>query len=216
MTEYIKTPVLRGFTEIEPLFDIVYSNDCYICGGYARYMCSLNNNPSKPSDIDIFCKDENSFNKVKQEFIKRGLNQSKETDNAISYNPKSGTLSLYACPSIQLIKCNGDDEPTKTKNSGSLEEIISRFDFSICRIGMINKKECLADIEFTGDEINKNLRINNITSPINTAYRVSKYSKKGYNISRPEFLKLFLFWDSININFKSDLIDSVEKDYYCI
>jgi len=47
-------PVLRGITELEPIWDAVYNNGGVIAGGYARYCLSPTKNPAPASDIDVF------------------------------------------------------------------------------------------------------------------------------------------------------------------
>lgn len=55
MSNFIKVPILRGFTEIEVIYDLIKDKNVYICGGYARYCCSPNKEPTPSKDLDIYC-----------------------------------------------------------------------------------------------------------------------------------------------------------------
>lgn len=70
-TKFITVPVIRGFSEIKELYRIVTEFGGIICGGYVRYCCSPNPKPVPASDVDIYCKNDEVFEKIKNEFQKQ-------------------------------------------------------------------------------------------------------------------------------------------------
>ena len=70
---FVTVPVLRGFTEIAFLFSIAHTESSFICGGYARYCASPNKKPTLASDVDIYCKDKETFERLKGGHLKNYL-----------------------------------------------------------------------------------------------------------------------------------------------
>lgn len=162
MSDFCSLPTLRGQKEIEQIIRliIIHSLDCYICGGYPRYMCSEADSVLKAGDVDIFCKDEDVFNKVVEIFKRESLNtHSIETGEAVTFSiVKKRDSRLYGTPKIQIIK------PTIKKykrNRGEMLDIIGGFDFTVIRIGLLSLTRAVADKRFVNDERRNKLVIAN-------------------------------------------------------
>jgi hypothetical protein len=93
---------------------------------------------------------------------------------------------------VQLIK------PVKEgaiMTAGTMEEVLENFDFTVVRVGLLNKKEAMADRMFLEDEIAHHLRLRFIHCPISSLLRIMKYGKKGYWSSPNQVALLFIDWD---------------------
>ncbi len=53
-SQFKEVPILRGFAEIAPIWELAEKHGSMICGGYARYCASQQCNPPKASDVDLF------------------------------------------------------------------------------------------------------------------------------------------------------------------
>lgn len=202
--------VRRGFTEIKYLVQIMSDFDVSICGGYPRYMASPAKNVSKAGDVDIYCADEKVFDKVKSYLIDvEKLDIRHENDMAITFKlVEDYNHTLYGCPTIQLIK---PVEDGAIKAVGSMEKILSNFDFSIVRAGFIDADTIMVDADFMHDEKNKILRIKNIHCPISSLLRCCKYAKKGYWLPAFQALRLFMDWESRSPEYRLRIIDFLHK-----
>ena len=124
-----------------------------------------------------------------------------ETENAITYK-----RHLSNMPPFQLIK-----PLTKGKlvTMGSLENILSNFDFTVIRVGMdhdlMEKSQALIDVDFKKDELNHDIVIKNIHCPVSSLQRVIKYCNKGYKVKAREIIKLFEDWDNRSLKYKNEL-----------
>lgn len=216
--DFCSVPTLRGQREIESIIRIITVNglDCYVCGGYPRYMCSKASNVIKAGDVDIFCKDEDNFNKAVGIFRRESLNtHSIETGEAVTFSVvKKRDSRLYGTPKIQIIK------PTVKKykrNRGEMLDIIGGFDFTVIRIGLLSLSRAVADKRFNNDEEMNRLVIANAENPLVTLGRIMKYVKKGYDIKTSEFFKLFEKWEKYSGGDKQvmrELVDVIEGRNY--
>lgn len=207
MSEFLAVPIIRGFTEIEEIFDIAYGNSCWICGGYPRYMCSPRKDPVPAGDVDIFPVDQTAYDKVLLAF--KLLDYTTKHENAISTtlkNPDKGK-NAYT-PTVQLIKPVNEG---KVVTTGDFYEILDNFDFTVVRIGMISSISCMADPDFLADEKAGKLVFKNIHCPVSSTYRAMKYSKKGYYLPTKEALKLFVDWTNRGEDYQHKLIESFAK-----
>lgn len=167
-----------------------------IAGGAVRSWITL----ESIRDIDIFIRAGNS-NEAEQAFNKLSNiisdNQYQEQfDNPLlrRFVPRTGVDGEPISDiTIDLIKPR-DDRWMRTFALGA-EEIISKFDFSICRAAMVGELTALVDENFEKDVENKILRICNIVCPISTVKRVGKYGKYGYSIKASQVIKLFSEWE---------------------
>jgi hypothetical protein len=204
---FIETKIRRGFTEIEKVYDLLFEyivdGDCHFCGGYVRYMCSPNPSPAKAGDLDIYFKDEGYFKEVKALFLEKGFIIKHENPVSVSFALIDGTESeFFGTPEIQLIK---PIEDGAIKTSGDMEHIISHFDFTVIRCGLISSKEALVDADFMHDEFHKILRIKNIHCPISSTLRCMKYARKGYWLPPIQCCRLFFDWEDREEQYRNDI-----------
>jgi hypothetical protein len=207
---FIEANVLRGFTEIENLFNFIYTisgqHKYFICGGWVRYMCSNHSNPIPGCDVDIYCMDEKAFDDLQNAFNlndKHTLSIKHENAISITYSkPKNRDHPFFASPIIQLIK------PTKEGrlvSEGTMEDILENFDFTVVRCGLKSPKKAVVDADFFHDEEKRIVRIKNIHCPIGTNFRCIKYSKKGYWLPTAQCFRLFQDWDERNSDYKEKM-----------
>jgi hypothetical protein len=206
---FIKVPLLRGFTEIEFLYRLAEKYNMIICGGYARYCASPNPNPIKAGDIDLFPKNENSFELIKEELLNIGYEIKYENDISISFKIKEeADIKIKISPVPQIIK------PVKERaiiTTGSIEEILDNFDFTIVRAAIINKTTVIVDEDFLNDESYYILRLKNIHCPVSSLLRCCKYARKGYYMRPAEAIKLFNDWMDRDDNYRIRLIELFER-----
>lgn len=209
---FVRRKVIRGFTEIKNIYNVIRDNDinCFICGGYVRYMVSNQPVPVKAGDVDIYSYDKEAFEKLKNILKKEyGLKTRHENEMAITFQrPDDEHHTFFASPPIQLIK------PIKEgviKAVGEMKYILSNFDFTVIRCGLISETEALVDADFEWDEKKMFLRIKNIHCPISSSFRVIKYSGKGYWMNTFGVLKLFLDWDERDESYREKLVDFLQK-----
>lgn len=198
---FVNVPVLRTFIELESLLDWVQSLGGCVLGGIVRWMCSPKREPVPPGDIDIYARDEASFDALRA-YIENtyGAEIYRENPMALSYNRIEGSV----LPALQLIKPVHEGRVVAT---GDFEEILRNFDFTVVRIGLVSSTMALADPMFLEDEKTMRLRLRNIHCPISSTARVTKYCRKGYYAPPSELLRLFLDWDDRNEIYKADLIE---------
>ena len=205
-----EVPVLRGADKIKYLWELLETNLPYstlawsFCGGFVRWMCSPRETPVPPSDIDIYCTAIHVFDDIEKVLVKNGLSKFQESSIAISLKlKKEGTEDI-----IQLIKPINEG---KVVSIGEMETIISNFDFTVVRCGLIDLETALVDANFLHDEEKLYLRIQNVHCPISSTYRFAKYIKKGYYAPLTEIVKLFLDWDRRSSEYRTGLLATIAK-----
>lgn len=210
---FTQAKVLRGFTEIKPVYEALLwgvPNMIIVCGGYVRFMCSPNRNPSKPSDLDLYSVDETTFRKLRKQMLeKHQMKIRHENEMALTLGkPELAEHPFAFCPTIQLIK---PIQEGAVVARGSIETILENFDFTVIRCGLLSYDTALVDADFMHDEEKKIIRIKNIHCPISSTLRCMKYSKKGYWLPPTQALKLFLNWENRDEEYRLKLIDYLEK-----
>lgn len=209
-------PLRRGFTEIIPLWQVLQEvinstkNDCFICGGYARYCASPKYNPAPASDIDIYSQSEYTYEKLRKALRRKGLVVKLENKMAVSYeHPTKG--EFHYMPPLQVIKPINQGRIIAI---GNKETILSNFDFSIIRAAIESPYTALVDADFCHDEIRSILRLKNIHHPLSSLLRCAKYISQGYWLTPVEAAKLFKDWEGLKDEYKSELlgyINEIEK-----
>lgn len=203
---FVVTPILRGFESIKNLYYLVSTVNGIIAGGYVRYCASPVLNPVEAGDVDVFFRDDESFNFVKKYLESESMKIKHENNISVTYaRSTTGKFAFY--PTIQLIK------PTikgAIVTKGTLNEILSNFDFTVIRAGIMNEKEALVDADFAHDEEHRYLRLKNIHCPISSTLRCLKYAKKGYFLSVTETLRLFYDWDSRDQEYRNKLLQGLK------
>ena len=189
---FTQLPVLRGFTEIQPVWEIIKDKKAFICGGYVRYMASPHDNPVKAGDVDIYSEDDETFETLKKIFTEEHkLEVQHENHVSLTFKtPESGVLAHR--PTIQLIKPINEGAIVACAD---METILRNFDFTVVRIGLLSPITTLADPYFEKCETHKTLMLRNIHCPISSLLRCMKYARKGYFLRPIEALKLFNDWE---------------------
>jgi len=202
-------PILRGFTEIQTLYNIVTPVGGTICGGYVRYMCSPTRDPHPASDIDVYCRNMDTFERIVQILESEPYNLSSKHENEVSKTYHSMTEGAFiACPTIQLIKPIVEGA---IMVQGSVRDILSNFDFTVIRGAVVTRELALVDADYLHDEAVRVLRIKNIHCPISSTLRFCKYAKKGYWSPPMQIVKLFQDWDNRSKEYKDKIIKYLEQ-----
>lgn len=185
-----------------------FKEDIYICGGYARWMCSPISIPVLPKDIDIYCKTIDIYNRVKTKL--RGFCAVKHSNDVSTtyFKPNNPNSPLFGLKELQLIT------PMKkgaVVTEGSLDEILQNFDFTIARIGidytLWTTGRASADSDFDRDESGHRLVFKNIHCPVSSLFRCIKYCGRGYKIKTAEIIKLFLDWENRTPEYRKEIVD---------
>ena len=193
MTEFITAPLLRGFNEIKPLFELCEKHGGTICGGYARYCASPKpTNQVKPAgDVDMFPNTEQATNAIHDALLAMGFEDVHENHVCITMKAEKGRDELAYMPQPQIIKPIIEG---KIVALGTIDEILENFDFTVVRAAILTPTEVLVDPNFLEDEKYGKLCLRNIHCPISSLLRCCKYVRKGYFLRPAEALKLFMDW----------------------
>jgi len=202
-----KVPVRRGHSIIRRVFSHLRgAGGYYVCGGFARWACSPNDDAAPAGDVDVFCKDETAYTRVTTILDYQGFKKKHESDIAIEYEP-FGWFWQHKIQ-LQVVKPR---KQGKLVAMGTIYDVLGNFDFSVVRIGLTSLTEAVADATFVEDEQKRVLRIREIHCPVGLVGRIAKYAKKGYAISGPETYKLFTDWDGRSADYKAKLGGFVQK-----
>ena len=206
---FVEMPVLRGFTEISSLYAFLTVFDAFICGGYVRYMAAPVQSPVSAADVDIYCKTKDVFDKLQKALKEKGLEVRHENNMALTMKrPEDPKHPFFASPPIQLIKPVREG---RVVASGSMEEILENFDFTVIRCGLKNPLTAVVDADFEHDESKKILRLKNIHCPVSSTLRCMKYSRRGYWLPPMQAARLFMDWDRRDEDYRFRLLDFIEK-----
>jgi hypothetical protein len=226
MSDFKKTRVLRGKEPLKLIFDDVTNIGGIFCGGYVRYMISRKENPPAAQDIDIYSQSEEIYDKLVAYFKNLGLKINKESDYSTSFNIRYDDKGRISCPPsnidepvskflwnhkrsiIQLVK---PVNKGKMVCKGNLEEILSNFDFTIVRCGLLSLAGALIDEDFHNHDKKNLLIFKNIHSPVSSIFRIVKYGQKGYRIKPSHLVKMFFDWDKRDPEWKNRVKDAVNR-----
>jgi len=192
---YKRVPLLRGFTEIQTLFEIAKQFDATICGGYARFCASPRRSDKvvPATDVDIFPHNKDAAARILDCLKSLGFEISHESVTSITLKASKKSEDIKHIPTPQVIKpiVRGD-----IVTIGTVEEILDHFDFTVARAAIVSPTEVLVDDDFMEDEKVGSLRIKTIKCPVSTTLRCCKYVQKGYVLESSEALKLFTDWSN--------------------
>ncbi len=207
---YVTLPIMRGFTEIAPLWDLAQKHGSMICGGYARYCLSQLAKPCPAGDVDLFPQSEESSGALIAEIKALGFEVRHENEISVTFtrNEKHDIPQWRVCPSIQVILPVLQGAIVTV---GDMREVLNNFDFTIVRAALISPTEGIADEDFLADDGDWKLRLKNIHCPVSSLMRCVKYSKKGYWLGVRESVKLFLDWNERGPEYQTKLVDLVNK-----
>jgi hypothetical protein len=155
----------------------------------------------------VYCPTEDDFTKARQMFEKEELEIRHENELAITYKlTKKGKFRHV--PGIQLIK---PVKEGRVVTMGTMEEILSSFDFTVVRAAITGPHTVLVDADFMHDEEVKILRIKNIHCPVSSTLRCVKYAGKGYWLPLTQVLGLFLDWEGRSDDYRMRLIQFIKR-----
>jgi len=204
-SNYIKTEIKRFKELLNNLFDNFIKDDGFICGGFAR-VCLEEDDFKNCQDIDVYCKNIEAFERIKERLLKSLYIEDRSSDIAISF--KNAFKGQYP---LQLIKpLNQGYVHTSDEN---IQEVLNNFDFTIIRAGIFKQEDTLiafVDEDFFNDK--NRLVIKNIHCPIAEVYRISKYIQKGFLISVKEIIKVLRDWEGRDDRYKINIIEKLEKE----
>ena len=179
MYEFEKKKLLNSLNE--DILELLKNEQCIIAGGSITSLFTRN----EINDIDIYFRSKESLINALKE-IKGQSTIMAFTDKATMFVKDS---SEYA---YQFIHFKFFDNP---------QEIFDTFDFTVCMGAYDFKTEdFIFHPSFLTHNSQRLLKVNDKTAyPIMTALRVQKYLDKGYTISKPEFIKIMLVINQLNI-----------------
>lgn len=173
----------------------------FIGGGCVR---SLHQN-SAITDIDIFCFAEKNYSIIRDSIVKLGFEEIYSNPMLTKFRriDVDDELDNNVTKFIEVISPR---QERRLLTFGQPEQVISNFDFTICRAALLNATTALVDDCFESDVEDKRLRIRNIVCPLTTTKRIAKYGSYGYKIGVSEAIKLFSHWDSMSFEDRTDLV----------
>ncbi|WP_339304330.1 hypothetical protein NST33_17905 [Paenibacillus sp. FSL L8-0435] len=159
----------------------------YIAGGTITSLFS--NNPV--NDIDLYFRDEESLS----ELIEEIYDNSDDWVNALT---SKALLVRVDDKEIQMIHF---------KYFEKAEDIFDTFDYTVCMGAFdFESEQFVLHEDFLKHNAQRILKFNKNTDfPIVSLLRVQKYKDKGYNISKPEFLRIALSCMELNITDEEEL-----------
>ncbi len=202
---FVEVPIIRGTESIVGLYN-KYKDHAHFFGGFVRYMASPLVEPPEAGDIDIYPKSMEDYH-----FICKDLEQYLEVGmvTPVATTFKAKQYGRYAgVPPVQVVI---PENKGSIVASGSLNDILGNFDFTVIRAGLKDMNTAIVDPMFIEDESNKFLRIKNIHCPISSTLRLMKYKKKGYSTNAGEILKLFNNWDEREPEYREALKTGLPK-----
>lgn len=154
---------------------------------------------AKINDIDVYFKNKDDLEKAKEHFKLRNYKLIMDTDNAYTYEIKTGIITenkaiMQFIIVEELIKENPND-------------LISNFDFTINMAAYdVAKDELFIKDDFFNDNIKRKLIFNeNTLYPIISMHRAIKYMHRGYKLDGYEQVKIALAINNLHMKDYRDL-----------
>lgn len=206
---YESTEVLRCADVIDLVFRLT-GGEGFIAGGFARYCISENEAPIVPSDIDVFCGDEETFARIAAR-VRADPNTVRKSETRIEtkYEYRFARGYHKDAYAIQLIR------PASIRNmvsDGDVRRVLDNFDFTIAKSAVLPDGTALCHEHFRRDDAANALVVTNIHCPISSAKRVIKYAARGYSITSAELLKLFEDYESRSDEWKAAIRSGLRQD----
>jgi hypothetical protein len=180
-------------TYLNGIYDILVDNNAIIAGGC---ITSLFTN-REINDVDVYFKDKNSL-----------INACIELNNCctIVNHTNKAILMKHSDVNIQLIAFKFFD---------NAKQLFDSFDFTVCMGAYnCNSEKFILDKDFLKHNSQRILQFNENTSfPLISALRVDKYIKKGYKISKADYIKILLACNKLKINSYEELKEHVGGMY---
>lgn len=179
--------------------------NCMIAGGAITSIFTHN----KINDIDIYFRSNKDYFYFCKELIDKCVfNVLCSTDNAITFVDKIITrLSIeQPKPTLQAICIDYYASPNDIFKSYDFTVNMGAYDFST--------DSFVLNDDFIYHNMKRELHFNtSCIFPLDTIFRIDKYVKRGYYISKAEELKLMLSINSLELNSWEDLTNNI-RGYY--
>lgn len=150
------------------------------------------------NDIDVYARSEDDA----LAFVEEVWNDSIH----IVSNTKKALQFMYGDTNVQLIHFKYFDNP---------KDIFETFDYTVC-MGLFDfaTEGFILHPDFLKHNSQRIIKFNSDTAfPIVSLLRVQKYEKKGYKISKPEFIRIILTCMNLDINTYEELKDQLGGMY---
>ncbi|AZV43612.1 hypothetical protein BAOM_3003 [Peribacillus asahii] len=182
----------------EDLIDTFKHHNAIIAGGTVT---SLFNNKDI-NDIDVYFRDEDSLINFLSDVWSSSCWIVSNTNKATQFMYKKKDKEV----NVQLIHF---------KYFNAAEDIFDTFDYTVCMGAYdFTTEEFILHPDFLKHNSQRILKFNSETAfPIVSLLRVQKYEKKGYVISKPEFIRIILTCMNLNINTYEELKDQLGGMY---
>lgn len=179
----------------DDLVEALKDNECFIAGGtITSLFCNREIN-----DIDIYFRSQKHLINFIEDIWGSG-------HWIIAHTDKATLIKWDTDVELQFIHFN---------YFTNAEDIFKTFDFSVC-MGVYDFKteEFILHNDFLKHNSQRLLKFNADTSfPIVSALRVQKYEKKGYKISKPEYIRILLDVMNLKIDNYEDLKEQMGGMY---
>lgn len=168
------------FYKLNFLKPIISLTEGFVAGGCFKDIFTGN----QLKDIDVFFADQTAWKVAVDRMAEKGHKIVYENDNVTAFK--------YRSMIVELVK----------KITGSPEEILTKFDFTVAKFAMFRESHgdpidpeytyhCMFADTFFEDLTNKKLVIDDqLVLPINSFERSYKYKKYGYGLCRESKIKL--------------------------
>ncbi|WP_145413435.1 hypothetical protein [Paenibacillus xylanexedens] len=169
------------------LVNTLKKHKAYIAGGTITSLFS--NNPV--NDVDLYFRDEESLSELVEEIYDN-------SDDWVNALTSKALLVRVDEKEIQMIHF---------KYFEKAEDIFGTFDYTVCMGAFdFESEQFVLHEDFLKHNAQRILKFNKNTDfPIVSLLRVQKYKDKGYNISKPEFLRVALSCMELNITNAEEL-----------
>jgi hypothetical protein len=196
--DFVETSLVRGRRLVRYLLRVLRGTGGVIAGGFPRWCCSPLPDPAGFRDVDVFCSDDATLQRVRCALLAFGHALVRE--NRVSF-VHAGRWRLFglSVPPVNVIK---PVDEGRVQTRGDLAEVLHNFDFTICKAGILDETRGLVHVAFRADEKARRLRFTRIHTPMTGIVRAIKYSRKGYKISLRELMRVFAFWDEQKVGFR--------------
>lgn len=170
-------------SDVEAILHRVYDNDCFVAGGFVRWLAASSLSPTPFGDIDCFGYAEDSAEKLKaaldaEPFARRAA----ESDWSWTYE--------WGTRRVNIIKKEMD---VLYKTFGDPAEIVSRFDLTVTLGWLVRvngKFSVWGDKRMVTDDMRKEIHFNLIKHPSSSIRRIAKYAAKGYTCPTKEIVQV--------------------------
>lgn len=194
---------------------VLNMDDCFVAGGFVRWLCSPLIEPVPFNDIDILCLNDEAEENMCSELDRSGFKVEVESKLSWTYMKRGVDFDqisrlgdqrhIESFPKIQVIK--------HTRFPGKhLEEALGKFDLSICQAALLTLEDARVNEHFLSDEKARRIRFVGFHHLYDAFYRVAKYAAKGYHLPFEQQQAIWIAWD--NLSAEQRLIFKTNKEAY--